>query len=66
MPERRTKCDPELDEGIVRILEETRKPIAQVARGTQAPHQARRSRCATAVGWRRGPRDLRLGVTERR
>ena len=32
MPEKRKKYDPEFREGAVRIVEETRKPIAQVAR----------------------------------
>lgn len=32
MPEKRNKYDPEFREGAVRIVEETRKPIAQVAR----------------------------------
>ena len=32
MPEKRKKYDAEFREGAVRIVEETRKPIAQVAR----------------------------------
>ena len=32
MPEKRKKYDPEFREGAVRIVEETNKPIAQVAR----------------------------------
>jgi transposase len=32
MPEKRKKYDREFREGAVRIVEETRKPIAQVAR----------------------------------
>ncbi len=32
MPEKRKKYDTEFREGAVRIVEETRKPIAQVAR----------------------------------
>ncbi len=32
MPEKRMKYDAEFREGAVRIVEETRKPIAQVAR----------------------------------
>ncbi len=32
MPEKRKKYDPEFREGAVRIVEETGKPIAQVAR----------------------------------
>ena len=32
MPEKRMKYDAELREGAVRIVEETKKPIAQVAR----------------------------------
>ena len=32
MPEKRTKYDAEFREGAVRIVEETKKPIAQVAR----------------------------------
>ena len=32
MPEKRMKYDPEFREGAVRIVEETNKPIAQVAR----------------------------------
>ena len=32
MPERRKKYDREFREGAVRIVEETKKPIAQVAR----------------------------------
>ena len=32
MPEKRNKYDAEFREGAVRIVEETRKPIAQVAR----------------------------------
>ena len=32
MPEKRKKYDPEFREGAVRIVEETTKPIAQVAR----------------------------------
>jgi len=32
MPERRRKYDPEFREGAVRIVRETGKPIAQVAR----------------------------------
>ena len=32
MPEKRKKYDPEFREGAVRIVEETKKPIAQVAR----------------------------------
>jgi transposase len=32
MPEKRRKFDPEFKEGAVRIVQETGKPIAQVAR----------------------------------
>ena len=32
MPEKRMKYDAEFREGAVRIVEETRKPIAQIAR----------------------------------
>ncbi len=32
MPEKRTKYDREFRDGAVRIVEETKKPIAQVAR----------------------------------
>ena len=32
MPEKRNKYDAEFREGAVRIVEESRKPIAQVAR----------------------------------
>ena len=32
MPEKRKKYDAEFREGAVRIVEETRKPVAQVAR----------------------------------
>ena len=32
MPENRKKCDREVREGAVRIVNETGKPIAQVAR----------------------------------
>ena len=32
MPDKRTKYDREFREGAVRIVEETKKPIAQVAR----------------------------------
>ena len=32
MPEKRRKLDPEFREGAVRIVQETGKPIAQVAR----------------------------------
>ncbi len=32
MPEKRKKYDREFREGVVRIVEETKKPIARVAR----------------------------------
>ncbi len=32
MPETRRQCDPEFKAGAVRIVEETRRPVAEVAR----------------------------------
>lgn len=47
MPEKRKKYDREFREGAVRIVEETGKPIAQIARDlgvNEAVHGARQRR----------------------
>jgi transposase len=64
MPENRRKFDPEFREGAIRIVRETGKPIAQVARDLGINEGTLGNWCARDRADRRGSEGLSVGDVE--